>query len=48
MPIKDKAAALLWTLATGLRDAFTDDVKAAWTTAYMTLASVMTQTAAAA
>ncbi|MGE0667062.1 MAG: globin family protein [Sphingomonadales bacterium] len=35
-------AALLWTLEQGLGDAFTDDVKTAWTEAYTTLAGVMT------
>ena len=35
-------AALLWTLEQGLGDAFTDDVKAAWTTVYTTLADVAT------
>ena len=35
------ATALLWTLGAGLGDAFTDDVKAAWTEAYTTLAGVM-------
>lgn len=34
-------AALLWTLEQGLGDAFTTDVRKAWTTAYGTLASVM-------
>ena len=38
--------ALLWTLAQGLGDAFTDDVRAAWTEAYQLLANVM-QTAPA-
>jgi hemoglobin-like flavoprotein len=40
-------AALLWTLEQGLGDAFTDDVRAAWTTAYGTLATVMIEAAAA-
>lgn len=40
------ATALLWTLGAGLGDAFTDDVKAAWTEAYTTLAGVMTEAAA--
>ncbi len=35
------AAALLWTLEQGLGDGFTEDVKAAWTETYMTLAGVM-------
>lgn len=35
------AKALLWTLEQGLGDAFTPDVKAAWTEAYMTLSGVM-------
>jgi hemoglobin-like flavoprotein len=34
-------AALLWTLEQGLGDAFTLDVRAAWTGAYGTLATVM-------
>ncbi len=34
-------AALLWTLGAGLGDAFTDDVKGAWTEAYTTLSGVM-------
>ena len=34
-------AALLWTLATGLGQAFTDDVKAAWIAAYTVLCKVM-------
>jgi hemoglobin-like flavoprotein len=33
--------ALLWTLEQGLGDAFTPDIRAAWTTAYGTLATVM-------
>lgn len=33
--------ALLWTLQTGLGDAFTPEVKEAWTLTYITLASVM-------
>lgn len=40
------AAALLWTLGAGLGDAFTDDVKAAWTETYVTLATVMKDAAA--
>lgn len=39
-------AALLWTLGTGLGDDFTPEVKAAWTTAYVTLAGVMKEAAA--
>lgn len=34
-------AALLWTLEAGLGEAFTADARAAWATAYGTLASVM-------
>jgi hemoglobin-like flavoprotein len=34
-------AAFLWTLEQGLGDAFTDEVKEAWTTVYGTVASVM-------
>lgn len=37
----DVGEALLWTLGTGLGEAFTDDVRSAWTTAYTTLAGVM-------
>ena len=37
--------ALLWTLGQGLGDAFTPDVRAAWTTAYTTLATVMIEAA---
>ena len=33
--------ALLWTLGKGLGEAFTPDVKAAWTNVYATLASAM-------
>ena len=33
--------ALLWTLEQGLGDAFTEDVKAAWTETYVTLSTVM-------
>lgn len=40
------AAALLWTLGAGLGDAFTDDVKTAWTETYVTLAGVMKEAAA--
>ncbi|WP_455217456.1 globin family protein [Kaarinaea lacus] len=39
-------AALLWTLETGLGDAFTDEVKDAWATVYGVLAGTM-KTAAA-
>ena len=35
-------AALLWTLEQGLGDAFTPEVKGAWTEAYSALAGVMT------
>ena len=34
-------AALLWTLGQGLGAAFTEEVKSAWTQAYVTLATVM-------
>ncbi len=34
-------AALLWTLAKGLGEGFTDDVRDAWTSAYTLLATVM-------
>ncbi len=34
-------AALLWTLEQGLGDAFSDEVKAAWTAAYQDVASTM-------
>ena len=33
--------ALLWTLEQGLGDAFTEDVKQAWTAAYQLLSGVM-------
>ena len=33
--------ALLWTLDKGLGEAFTEDVKDAWTTTYVTLSTVM-------
>jgi nitric oxide dioxygenase len=36
-------AALLWTLAQGLGEAFTPEVKAAWTATYGLVASVMTE-----
>lgn len=39
-------AALLWTLGAGLGDAFTDEVKDAWTDAYTTLATAMKDAAA--
>lgn len=39
-------AALLWTLEQGLGDAFTPEVKDAWTTAYVSLAGVMKEAAA--
>lgn len=35
------ATALLWTLDQGLGDAFTEEVKTAWTETYTTLANVM-------
>lgn len=35
------AAALLWTLGQGLGEAFTDDVKDAWTAAYVILSTTM-------
>ena len=38
-------AALLWTLEQGLGDGFTDPVRAAWTEAYETLATVMIEAA---
>lgn len=41
------AAALLWTLEQGLGDAFTGDVKAAWTTAYQAIAITMMDAAKA-
>ena len=34
-------SALLWTLEQGLGEAFTDEVKEAWTTTYVTLSTVM-------
>ncbi|MEC9340213.1 MAG: globin family protein [Pseudomonadota bacterium] len=39
-------AALLWTLEQGLGDAFTPEVKAAWTQAYVLLATTMKDAAA--
>jgi hemoglobin-like flavoprotein len=49
--VKDKdydtvGAALLWTLETGLGEAFTPDVKEAWTNVYNVLASTMKAAAA--
>lgn len=38
--------ALLWTLGQGLGETFTDDVEAAWTKVYVTLATVMKEAAA--
>jgi len=43
---KPVGEALLWTLEKGLGPAFTPQVKEAWTGAYTTLASVMTEAAA--
>ena len=40
------AAALLWTLEQGLGDAFTSDVKQAWTDTYVLLATTMKDAAA--
>ena len=37
--------ALLWTLGQGLGDDFTEDVKKAWTTTYVTLSNVMLEAA---
>ena len=42
------AAALIWTLGKGLGDAFTPEVKAAWTETYKLLARTMKDAAAAA
>jgi hemoglobin-like flavoprotein len=39
-------AALLWTLQAGLGDAFTDEVREAWSSAYSFLSSAMQQAAA--
>jgi hemoglobin-like flavoprotein len=39
-------AALLWTLQTGLGEAFTPEVREAWTCVYMFLSSTMQQAAA--
>jgi hemoglobin-like flavoprotein len=49
--VKDKdydtvASALLWTLEKGLGDAFTPDVRAAWTETYVLLAGTMKKAAA--
>jgi hemoglobin-like flavoprotein len=41
-------AALLWTLEQGLGPAFNDDVRAAWTAAYMLVATTMQEGARAA
>ncbi len=38
--------ALLWTLGAGLGDAFTDDVKEAWTETYVVLSTTMKNAAA--
>ncbi len=42
------AASLLWTLEKGLGDAWNDEVQAAWTETYVTLATVMKDAAATA
>jgi hemoglobin-like flavoprotein len=42
------AEALLWTLGQGLGDDFTDEVKEAWTAAYVVLATTMKDAAASA
>ena len=39
-------AALLWTLEQGLGDAFTGEVKEAWTAAYALMSGVMKEVAA--
>ncbi|HEY0652999.1 MAG TPA: globin family protein [Chryseosolibacter sp.] len=39
----DVATALLWTLEQGLGKKWTNEVKEAWTTLYMTLAGIMTK-----
>ena len=39
------AAALLWTLGQGLGELFTDEVKEAWTAAYVILATTMKEAA---
>ena len=41
-------AALLWTLEAGLGDAFTPDVREAWTSAYLFLSTTMQEAAASA
>jgi hemoglobin-like flavoprotein len=41
------AAALLWTLEQGLKDAWTPAAKSAWTAAYTTVATVMRSAASA-
>ncbi|GEM_PF-6940274 len=46
--VQTVGGALLWTLGAGLGDAFTEEVKAAWTAAYTVLAKVMTDAAATA
>ena len=38
--------ALLWTLGAGLGDAFTDEVKQAWTETYVVLSTTMKKAAA--
>ena len=43
---KPVGEALLWTLEKGLGEAFTPEVKEAWTTTYITLQSVMLDAAA--
>lgn len=40
------SAALLWTLGAGLKDGFTDEVEAAWTTVYTLVADTMKAAAA--
>ena len=42
---EDVGEALLWTLGQGLGDAFTDEVKEAWTATYMLMAQVMMEAA---
>ncbi len=39
-------AALIWTLGAGLKDAFTEEVEAAWTTVYTLVADTMKAAAA--
>ena len=41
------AEALLWTLEQGLGDAFTDEVKEAWTAAYAAISTTMVDAAQA-